>query len=99
VESILSEKSPEERTRTRKELEVPILNSFWEWLEKQKPVSGSRFAAAVYYAKNQKPVMENYLLDGRIALSNAIALSEGITYPHLFSKTRTGSGFFKKRCA
>ena len=73
VESILSEKSPEERTRTRKELEVPILNSFWEWLDKQKPVSGSRFAAAVNYAKNQKPVMENYLLDGRIALSNAIA--------------------------
>ena len=73
MESILSEKSPEERTRTRKELEVPILNSFWEWLEKQKPVSGSRFAAAVNYAKNQKPVMENYLLDGRIALSNGIA--------------------------
>ena len=73
VESILSDRSPEERTRIRKELEVPILNSFWEWLDKQKPVSGSRFAAAVNYAKNQKPVMENYLLDGRIALSNAIA--------------------------
>ena len=73
VESILSDRSPEERTRVRKELEVPILKSFWEWLDKQKPVSGSRFAAAVNYAKNQKPVMENYLLDGRIALSNAIA--------------------------
>ena len=73
VESILSDKSPEERTRIRQELEVPILKSFWEWLDKQKPVSGSRFAAAVNYAKNQKPVMENYLLDGRIALSNAIA--------------------------
>lgn len=73
VESILSDRSPEERTRIRQELEVPILKSFWEWLDKQKPVSGSRFAAAVNYAKNQKPVMENYLLDGRIALSNAIA--------------------------
>ena len=73
VESILSDKDPEERTRVRKDLEVPILNSFWEWLDKQKPVSGSRFAAAVNYARNQKPVMENYLLDGRIALSNAIA--------------------------
>ena len=73
VESILSDRSPEERTRIRQELEVPILKSFWEWLDKQKPVSGSRFAAAVNYAKNQKPVMENYLLDGRIALSTAIA--------------------------
>ena len=73
VESILSDRSPEERTRIRQELEVLILKSFWEWLDKQKPVSGSRFAAAVNYAKNQKPVMENYLLDGRIALSNAIA--------------------------
>ena len=73
VESILSEKTPEERTRIRKELEVPILKSFWEWLDKQKPVNGSRFASAVNYARNQKPVMENYLLDGRIAISNQIA--------------------------
>lgn len=73
VESILSEKTPEERTRIRQELAVPILRSFWEWLDKQKPVSGSRFAAAVTYAKNQRPVMENYLLDGRLAISNQIA--------------------------
>ena len=73
VESILSDKTPEERTRMRKELEVPILKHFWEWLEKQRPVNGSRFAAAVNYAQNQKPVMENYLLDGRIALSNQTA--------------------------
>lgn len=73
IESILSDKTPEERTRMRQELEVPILKLFWEWLDKQKPVSGSRFAAAVNYAKNQKPVMENYLLDGRIACSNAVA--------------------------
>ncbi len=73
VESILTDKIPEERIRIRKELEVPILKSFWEWLDKQKPVSGSRFAAAVTYARNQRPVMENYLLDGRIAISNQIA--------------------------
>ncbi len=73
IEGILSDKTPEERTRIRKELEIPILKSFWEWLEKQKPVSGSRFATAVTYAKNQKPIMENYLLDGRLALSNQVA--------------------------
>lgn len=73
MESILSEKTPEERTRIRQELAVPILKSFWEWLDKQKPVNGSRFAAAVTYAKNQRPVMENYLLDGRLAISNQIA--------------------------
>lgn len=73
VESFLSDKTPEERTRMRNDLEIPILKAFWEWLDKQKPVSGSRFATAVTYARNQKPIMENYLLDGRIAISNAIA--------------------------
>ena len=73
IESILSDKTPEERTRMRQELEVPVLKLFWEWLDKQKPVNGSRFAAAVNYAQNQRPVMENYLLDGRIALSNQTA--------------------------
>ena len=73
VESLLSDKTPEERTRMRKELEAPVLASFWEWLGNQKPVSGSRFATAVNYAKNQKKFMENYLLDGRIAISNQVA--------------------------
>ena len=42
--------------------------------------SGSRLAKAVTYAKNQKPYMENYLLDGRCSISNNIA--ENIARPY-----------------
>ena len=34
---------------------------------------GSKLAKAVTYAQNQKPFMENYLLDGRCSLSNNAA--------------------------
>ena len=37
-------------------------------------------AKAVTYAKNQKPYMENYLLDGRCSISNNIA--ENIARPY-----------------
>ena len=36
------------------------------------PASGSHLAKAVTYAKNQKPYMENYLLDVRCSISNNI---------------------------
>ena len=44
------------------------------------PAGGSRLAKAVTYAKNQKPYMENYLLDGRCSISNNIA--ENIARPY-----------------
>ncbi|XBX03330.1 transposase [Enterocloster clostridioformis] len=43
-------------------------------------MGGSRLAKAVFYAKNQKPYMENYLLDGRYSISNNIA--ENIARPY-----------------
>ena len=43
-------------------------------------MGGSRLAKAVTYAKNQKPYMENYLLDGRCSISNSIA--ENIARPY-----------------
>ena len=38
-----------------------------------EPLKGSVLGKAVTYARNQKPYMENYLLDGRCALSNNAA--------------------------
>ena len=77
-------KQDSKRTRMRQDLEVPILRLFWEWFDKQKPGSGSWFAAVVNYVKKQKPVMENYLLDGRIALSNQTA--ENVIRPFVISR-------------
>ena len=54
--------------------------AYWSWLETVDPAGGSRLAKAVTYAKNQKPYMENYLLDGRCSILNNIA--ENIARPY-----------------
>lgn len=73
IEDSLKDLSPDERFRKRLELEKPVLEAFWCWLENLTFLKGSALGKAVIYAKNQKPYMENYLLDGRLAISNNAA--------------------------
>ena len=73
VEERLKGLTPAERYCKRLELEKTILEAFWCWLEKLEPLKGSALGKAVTYALNQRPYMENYLLDGRCALSNNAA--------------------------
>ncbi|MEG2374944.1 MAG: IS66 family transposase, partial [Niameybacter sp.] len=75
------------RKQRRLETEVPVWEAYWAWLETVRPTGGSRLAKAVTYAKNQKPYMENYLLDGRCSISNNLALYSSYFYPHLLLKT------------
>lgn len=70
IEEELKELTPEERYEKRLELERPVLDEFWSWLESLRPLKGSALSKAVTYAINQKPYMENYLLDGRCSISN-----------------------------
>ena len=73
VEESLKDLTPEDRFCKRLELEKPILEVFWCWLESLNVLKGSALGKAVTYAMNQRPFMENYLLDGRCALSNNAA--------------------------
>ena len=73
MEEDLKDLTPEERYSKRLELEKPVLEAFWCWLENLNVLSGSALGKAVTYAKNQKKYMENYLLDGRCSLSNNTA--------------------------
>lgn len=73
VEKSLKDLTPEERFCKRLELEKPILEAFWCWLESLNVLKGSALGKAVTYAMNQRPFMENYLLDGRCAFSNNAA--------------------------
>ena len=73
IEEGLADLSAEEREDKRLELEKPVLEAFWSWVEKLQPLNGSRLGKAVTYAKNQKKYMENYLQDGRCSLSNNLA--------------------------
>ena len=68
------------RKAERLETEPAMWEAYWSWLETVNPAGGSRLAKAVTYAKNQKPYMENYLLDGRCSISNNIA--ENIARPY-----------------
>ena len=43
------------------------------WLEKQKPIKGSKFATAVTYALNRKEHMMTYFEDARCSLSNNLS--------------------------
>ena len=73
IERELADLTPEERKIKRLELEKPVLEAFWCWLDMLNPLKGSRLGKAVTYAKNQRKYMENYLLDGRCSLSNNLA--------------------------
>ena len=73
IEAKLTDMSPEDRYNKRLELEKPVLEVFWSWLDSFVPLRGSKLATAVTYARNQKPYLENYLLDGRCSISNNIA--------------------------
>lgn len=73
LEDELKDLTPGERKLKRLELEKPVLEAFWRWLDTLQLLKGSALGRAVTYAKNQKPYMENYLLDGRCALSNNAA--------------------------
>lgn len=73
IEKTLDELPADKRKEERLKLEKPVLEAFWSWLGKVAPLKGSRLGKAVSYALNQKPYMENYLLDGRCSISNNAA--------------------------
>jgi transposase len=73
IEEGLQNLTPEERYIKRLELERPVLDAFWCWVENMTVLNGSALGKAITYAKNQKPYLENYLLDGRCSISNNVA--------------------------
>lgn len=73
IEETLSALSPDKRYLKRLELEKPVLEAFWCWIDSLNVLQGSALGKAVIYARNQKRYIENYLLDGRCSLSNNLA--------------------------
>lgn len=80
----------------RPEKEVPVLEGFWSWFEKQHAVKGSRMEKALTYIQNRRSDMMTYLEDGRCSFCNN--LSEIEVKPvvlgrknYLFSDTTAGA--------
>ncbi len=70
LEESFVELSVEEREKQRQEKVKPILDAYWSWLDTVDALDGSGLGKAVTYARNQKELLNAFMLDGRIAISN-----------------------------
>ena len=71
IEKELADLSPKKRQAKRLEQAKPVLDEFWAWLDSLAPALGKNmFGKAVRYTLDQWKWLENYLLDGRLELSN-----------------------------
>lgn len=70
LEEKLKDLSPEERKQQRLEQEKPVLDAMLAWANTRNAAPKSKLGVALTYLKNQWEPLNNYLLDGRIELSN-----------------------------
>lgn len=70
LERDFAELSPEERHKKRQELSRPVTEEFFAWAESVKAIPKSPLGKALYYMTSQRKYLENYLLDGRLEISN-----------------------------
>jgi transposase len=62
--------SAEKRRLMRQEQSEPLMREFFHWLKAQNASTKSAFGNAVHYVFEQKKYLVNYLLDGRLEMSN-----------------------------
>ena len=98
IEREVAQKEPEERQQVRMDREKPLWEWFWKWQEGIEASGGSPLYKALTYARNHRDTLENYMLDGNLPMTNVYALSDEITYPHLFPERCVADAFRGKRC-
>lgn len=97
IERELKDLPADERKSKRLELEMPVWDDFWKWLESIMPAGGSKLEKAVNYARNHRETLCNYLLDGRCEISNNAAERRAKSYAigrkaFLFHTSEAGAG-------
>lgn len=70
IERELKGLDAEERRKRRLEESKPVVDAFWEWIQTLHPLPNSALGKAIGYATGQKACLNNFLLDGRIPISN-----------------------------
>lgn len=70
LEDRIKNEPPEERYTMRQEYSKSILDEFFAWLNTCNATPKIHFGRAVSYTLNQWPYLTNYLLDGRLDISN-----------------------------
>lgn len=80
IERILKGLPADERKAKREELETPVWNGFWKWIDTIRPLGGSKLQKAVNYALNHRETLCNYMKDGRCEISNNAAERRAKSY-------------------
>ena len=62
-----------EKTTERQRLAQPILDEFYSWVMRLRAAHKSLLGKATHYAREQWPWLVNYMLDGRLEISNNLA--------------------------
>ena len=70
LEREFTDLSPEERFQRRQEFSKPLVEEFFTWLVSLGILPKTPAGTAISYALGQRKVLERYLLDGRLEISN-----------------------------
>lgn len=70
LETEFAKLTPQERQQQRQEQSRPLMEEFFRWLRSLHASTKSAFCSASGYVLGQKDYLENYLLDGRLEISN-----------------------------
>jgi len=70
IERKLKDCTPKERYDEREKLARPVLLEFSAWLSRLNPMGKTATVEAIRYAQGQLKYFSNYLLDGRLEISN-----------------------------
>jgi len=72
IESKCKEMSPKERYDYRKKEATPVVDEYFAWVKsmEDKVLPKSKLGDAIIYSVRQEKYLRNYLLDGRLEISN-----------------------------
>jgi transposase len=70
LERELAHLAPKERFKRRDKESKPLLEEFYQWIDSTYALPKSLLGTAIGYAKSQRKYIYNYLLDGRLEISN-----------------------------
>ena len=72
VETLIKDKTPDERYCIRQEKSLPLLAQFNTWLNKsqQHVINQNDLSAAIQYCLNQWEKLQRYTLDGQLSIDN-----------------------------
>ena len=65
--------TPDERLKKRQEIAAPVVDEYFTWAKNTSGFAVGLLAKAVNYSIRQETYLRNYLLDGRLSISNNIA--------------------------